>query len=158
MGRSASQTVVHRVTERLKGLSTHQFSSVQSLSHVWLFVTPWTTAWQASQSITNSRSLLKLMSIRSVMPSSHLILCHPHSLLPTSIFPSIRVFRKESVLHIRWSKYWSLTFIINPSNEYLGLISFRMDCADPLQFKRLSTVFSNYTVQKHQFFSTQISL
>ena len=102
-----------------------QFSSVQSLSHVQLFVTPWTAARQASLSITNSRSSLILTSIESVMPSSHLILCHPLILLP-SIFPSIRVFSNESVLHIRWPKYWSFSSI-SPSNEYSGLISFRMD-------------------------------
>ena len=106
-----------------------QFSSVQSLSRVRLFVTPWTTACQASLSIT--RSLLKLMSIEPVMPSSHLILCHPLLLLP-SIFPSIRVFSNESAVHIRWPKYWSFSFNISPSSEYSGLISFRMDCLDLL--------------------------
>ena len=100
--------------------------SVQSLSRVWLFVTPWPAACQASLSITNSRSLLKLMSIMSVMPSNHLILCHPPLLLP-SIFPSIRVFSNESALHIKWPKYWSFSFSISPSSEYSGLISFRMD-------------------------------
>ena len=104
-------------------------SSVQSLSHVWLFATPWTAAHQASLSITNSWSLLRLMSIESVMPSNHLILCRPLLLLP-SVFPSIRVFSNESALHIRWPKYWS--FNISPSNEYLGLISFRMDWLDIL--------------------------
>ena len=103
-----------------------QFSSVQSLSHVRLFVTPWTASRQASLSITNSQSLLKLMSIESVMPSNHLILCHPLLLLP-SIFPSIRVFSNESALHIRWPKYWSFSFNISPSNEQPGLISLRMD-------------------------------
>ena len=102
------------------------FSLVQSLSRVWFFVTLWTTACQASQSITNSQSLLKLMSIESVMPSNHLILCHP-LLLPPSIFPSSRVFSNESVLRIRWPKYCSFSFSISPSNEYSGLISFRMD-------------------------------
>jgi len=102
---------------------------VQSLSRVRLFVTPRTSARQASLSITNSQSLLKLMSIESVMPSNHLILCHP-LLLPPSIFPSIRVFSKESVLHIRWPKYWSFSFSTSPSNEYSGLISFRMDWLD----------------------------
>ena len=102
------------------------FSSVQSFSHVRLFVTPWTAAWQASLFITNSWSLLKLMSIESVMPSNHVILCRP-LLLPSSIFSSIRVFSNESVLHIRWPKYWSFSFSISPSNEYSGLISFRMD-------------------------------
>ena len=105
-------------------LITHPILSVQLLSHVQLFVTPWTAAHQASLSITNSRSLLKLMSIELVMPSNHLILCHPLLLLPL-IFPSTRVFPNESVLHIRWSKYWSFSF--SPSNEYSGLISCRMD-------------------------------
>ena len=107
----------------------YQFSSVQSLSHVQLFVTPWTAVCQASLSITSSWSLLKLMSIESVMPSNHLILCHP-LLLPPSIFPSIRVFPNESILHIRWPKYWSFSFSISPSNEYSGLTSFRMDWLD----------------------------
>ena len=97
-----------------------------SLSHVQLFATPWTAAYQAFLSITNSQSLLKPMSFESVMPSNHLILCHPLLLLP-SIFPSIRVFSDESVLLIRWPKYWSFSFSISPSNEYSGLISFRMD-------------------------------
>ena len=101
-------------------------SSVQLLSRVWLFPTPWTVACQASLSITNSRSLLKLMCIKSVMPSNHLILCCP-LLLPPSIFPSIRVFSNESAFIIRWPKYWSFSFSISPSNEYSGLISFRMD-------------------------------
>ena len=107
------------------------FSSVQSLSNVWLFATLWPTVYQASLSITNSRNLLKLMSIESVMPSNHLILCHP-LLLPPSILPSIRVFSKELVLCIRWSKYWTLSFSISPSNEHLGLISFRIDWLDLL--------------------------
>ena len=102
------------------------FSSVQSLSHVWLYVTSWTAAHQASLSITTSQSLLKLMSIESVMPSNHLILCRP-LLLPPSVFPSIRVFSHESVLWITWPKYWSFSFSISPSNEYSGLISFKMD-------------------------------
>ena len=105
--------------------------SVQSLSHVRLFVTPWTEACQASLSITNSQSLLKLMSIKSVMPFSHLILCHPLLLLP-SIFPSIRVFSNESALCIRWPKYRSFSFIISPSNEYSRLIFFRIDWLDLL--------------------------
>ena len=103
-----------------------QFSSVQSLSPVRLFATPWTGARQASLSIINSWSLLKLMSIESVKPSNYFIVCGPLVLLP-SIFPSIRVFSNESVLHIRWPKYWSFSFSISPSNEYSGLISFRMD-------------------------------
>ena len=105
-----------------------QFSSVQSLSRVPLFATPWTAASQASLSINNSRSLLKLTL---VMPSSHLILCRP-LLFPPSIFPSIGVFSNESLLHIRWLKYWSFSFSISPSNEYSGLISFRMDWLDLL--------------------------
>ena len=105
--------------------------SVQLLSRVQLFATPWTTAHTASLSITNSWSLLKFMSIDSVMPSNHLILCRPLLFLP-SIFPSIRVFSSESVLHIRWCKYWSFSFSISPSNEYSGLISFRMDWLDLL--------------------------
>ena len=106
-------------------------SSLQSLSHVWLFATLWTSAHQASLSITNSQSLLILMSIMSVMPSNHLILCHPLLILPL-IFPSIRIYCNESVLNIRWWKYWSFSFSINPSNEYSGLISFRIDWFDLL--------------------------
>ena len=112
-------------------LITAQFSSVQSLSRVWLFTTPWTAARQASLSITKSGSLLKLMSIESVMPSNHLILCRPLLLLP-SIFPSIRVFSNESVLRIRRPRYWSFSFSISPSNEYSGLIYFSMDWLDLL--------------------------
>ena len=108
-----------------------QFSSLQSLSRVQLFATPWTAAHQASLSIINSQSLLKLMSIELVIPSNHLILCHPLLLLP-SIFPKIRVFSSESALHIRWPNYWSFRFSISPSNEYSGLISFRMDWLDLL--------------------------
>ena len=118
-----------------------QFSSV---SHVRLFANPWTAAHQASLSITNSQSLLKLMSIESVMPYYHLILCHPLFLL-TSIFPSFKVFSNESPLHIRWPKYWSFSFSISLSNEYSGLISFR---TDSLPSKGLSRVFSSTTVQK----------
>ena len=125
-------------------------SSVQLLSRVWLFATPWTAARQASLSITNSQSLLKLMYIESVMPYNHLILCHPLLLSP-SIFPSIRVFSNESVLHIRWQKYWSFSFSISPSNEYSGLISFRMEWLDLLAVQGLSRVFYNTTVQRHQF-------
>ena len=127
----------------------HQFSSVQSLSHVRLFVTPWITAHQASLSITNSQSLFKLMSIESVMPSSHLILCCPLLLL-LPIPPSIRVFSNESTLCMRWPKYLSFSFSISPSNEHPGLISFRMDWLDLLAVQgTLSRVFSNTTVQKH---------
>ena len=108
-----------------------QFGSVQSLSHVQRFATPWTTAGQASLSINNTRSLSKLMSIESVMPSSHLILCHPLLLLPP-VPSSIRIFSSESTLHMRWPKYWSFSFSISPSNEHPGLISFRMDRLDLL--------------------------
>ena len=131
-------------------------SSVQSLSRVPLFVTPCIAARQASLSITNSRSSLRLMSIEPVMPSSHLILCHPLLLLP-SIFPSMRVFPNESVFCIRWPKYRSFSFSLSPSNEYSGLISFRMDWIS-LKSKGLSRVFSNTTVQKHKLFGTQVSL
>ena len=131
-------------------------SSVQLLSHVWLFVTPRTAEHQASQSTTNSRSLLKLMSTESVMPSNHLTLCRPLLLLP-SIPPSIRVFSNESTLHMRWPKYWSFSFNILPMSiqdwfplGWTGWIS--------LQSKGPSRVFFNTTVQKHQFFSTQLSL
>ena len=137
----------------------YQFSSVQLLSRVWLFATPWTAACQAFLSITNSQSLLKLISIESVMLSNHLILCCPLLLLP-SIFSSIKVFSNESVLRIRWPKYWSFSFsisIIFPMNiqdwfplGWTGWIS--------LQSKGLSRVFSNTTVQKNWFFGTQLSL
>ena len=110
-------------------------SVIQSLSHVQLFATPWTAAHQASLSITNSRSLLKLMSIESVMPSNHLILCHPLLLQP-SLFPSRRVFSNESVLRIRWPKHWSFSFSISPSNEYSGLICFRMDWLEILAVQK----------------------
>ena len=139
------------------------FSSVQSLSRVRLFATPWIEAHQASLSITNSRSLLKLMPIKSVMPSNHLILCRPLLLLP-SIFPSIRVFSNESALHISWPKDWSFNFNISPSNEHSGWISFRMDWLDLLAVQRTfksllqqSSLNSLLTVQKHQFFGTQLS-
>ena len=127
------------------------------LSRARLFVTPWTTARQASLSITNSRSLLKLMSIESVMPSSHLILCHLLLLL-APIPPSIRVFSNESTLYVRWPKYWSFSLSTIPSKEIPGLI-FRMDWLDLLavQGTGLSRVFSNTTVQKHQFFGTLLS-
>ena len=130
---------------------------VQLLSHVRLFATPWTAAHQASLSITNSRSLLKLMSIESGMPSNPLILCQS-LLFPPSIFPSIRVFSSQSVLCIRWPRYWSFSFSISPSNEYSGLISFRMDWLDLFAVQGLSRVFSNTTIQKHQFFGPQPSL
>ena len=130
---------------------------VQLLSHVWLFVTLWTAARQASLSIINSLSLLKLMSIELVMPSNHLILCCPLLLLP-SISPSIKVFSNESALCIKWPKYWSFSFSINPSDEYSGLISFRIDWLDLLAVQGTLKIFSNTTVQKHQFFGAQPSL
>ena len=117
--------------------------SVQSLSRVWFFVTPWTAARQASLSITNSCSLLKLLSIGSVMPSNHLILCHLLLLLP-SIFPNIRVFSNESVLCIRWPKYWTCSFSISPPNEYSGLISFRIDRLDLLPIQETLKSFLQY--------------
>ena len=131
-------------------------SSVQSLSHVQLFATPWTPACQASLSITNSWGLHKLMSIESKMPSNHLMLCCPLLFL-TSNFLSIRVFSNESALCSRWPKYWSFSFNISPSNEHPGLISFRIDWLDLLAVQGISRVFSNTTVQKHQFFGTQLS-
>ena len=132
------------------------FSSVQSLSRVRLFATPWTTARQVSLSIINSQSPPKPMSIESVMPSNHLILGHP--LLLPSIFPSIRVFFSESVLHVWWPKYWSVRIKISPSNEYSGLISLRTDWFDLFAVQGTLKSFSNTTVQKHQFFGTQLSL
>ena len=131
-------------------------SPVQSLSRVQLFANPWITARQASLSITISRSSLRLTSIQLVMPSSHLILSHPLLLLPP-IPPSIRVFSNESVLCIRWWKDWIFSFSISPSNEYSGLISFKMDWLDLLAVQGTRKVFSSTTVQKHQFFSTQLS-
>ena len=132
----------------------HDCQSIQSLSQVWLFATPWTAAHPASLSITNSQSLLKLISIESVTPSNHLILRRPCLLLP-SILPSFRVFSKELALHIKWPKYWSFSFSSSPSNECLRLIFFRMDWFD---LEGLSRVFSNTTVKKHQFFGAQLSL
>ena len=139
-----------------------QFSSVQWLSRVWLFATPWTAACQASLSITNSRSLPKFTSIESVMPSNHLILCHPLLLLP-SIFPKIRVFSSESALCIRWSKYWSFSFNITPSNEHPGLISFRMDWLDLLAVQGTLKSLLQYHSSKASilwcsaFFTVQLS-
>ena len=140
----------------MKWMTLTLASSVQSLSRVRLFATPWIAVRQASLSITNSRSSLRLMSIMSVMPSSHLILCRPLLLLPP-IPPSIRVFSNESTFHMRWPKYWSFSFSISPSNEYSGLISFRKAGWISLQSKGLSRVFSNTTVQKHRFFGAQLS-
>ena len=138
-------------------LKLNQFSSVQSISHVQPYVTPWTAACQASQSITNSWSLLKLMPIESVMPSNNLILCWPLLLTP-SIFPSIGVFSNESVLCIRWPKYWSFRYNISPSNKYSGLIALGWTGCISFQSKGPSRVFSHTTVQKHQFFGAQHSL
>ena len=129
---------------------------VQSLSRVCVFVTPWTVPGQASLSFTNSQSSPKPMSIELVMPSSHLILCPPLLLLPP-IPPSIRVFSNESTLRMRWSKYWSFSFSISPSNEHSGLISLEWTGWISLQSKGFSRVFSNTTVQKHQFFGVQPS-
>ena len=140
-----------------------QFSSGQSLSRVQLFATPWTAARQASLSITNSRSLLKLISIESVMPSNQLILCLLLLLLP-SIFPSIRVFSNELVLHIRWPKHWSFSFSISPSNEHPGLISFRMDWLDLLAVQgTLKSLLQHHSskasiIQHSTFFMVQFSL
>ena len=138
--------------KKLKASRSVQF--IQSLTYVQLSATPWTAACQASLSTTNSWSLLKLTSIESVMPFSHLILCCP--LLLPSVFPSIRVFSSESVLCIRWLKYWS--FSISPSNEYSGLIPLGLTGLISLQSKGLSRTFSSTTVQKRQFFGTQPSL
>ena len=149
-------------TEWNSPLSAGGISLVQSLSRVWLFATPWSAARQAYLSITRCWNLLKLMSIESVMPSNHIILCRP-LLLPPSIFPSIRVFSNESALHIRWSKYRSLSFSISPSNEYSGLISFRMDWLDLLAVQRtLKSLFQHHSskasiLQHLAFFVVQLS-
>ena len=139
-----------------------QFSSIQLLSCVHLFVTPCTAAHQAPLSITNSQSSLKLMFIKLVMPSNHLILCHP-LLLPSSIFPSIRVFPNESIFHIRWSKYWSFTFSISPSNVYSGPICFRIDWTDLLAVQgTLKSLLQHHSskaliLQCSAFFIVQLS-
>ena len=134
---------------------TRIYQSVQLLSCVQLFVTPWNAARQTSLSITNSQNLVKLMSIDSVMPSNHLILCH-HLLLLSNLSQH-QLFSSESVLHITWPKYWSFSFNISPSNEHSGLISFRMTWVGPPCSPRDSRVFSNTTVQKHRFFGAQLS-
>ena len=137
--------------------SWFQFSSVQLLSCVQLFATSWTVARQASLSTTNTWNLLKLMSIKSVMPSNHLILCCPLLLLP-SIFPSIGGFSNESALHIRWPKYWSYTFIISPSNEYSWLISFRIDWLDlPAVQRTLESLLQHHSSKASAFFMVQLS-
>ena len=143
-------------------ISYSQFSSVQSLSHVWLFVTPWIATRQVSLFITNSRSLLKLMSIESVMPSNHLILCRPLLLLPP-IPPSIRVFSSESTLCMRWPKYWSFSFNIIPSSEHPGLISFRVDWLDLLAVQgTLKSLLKHHSskasiLRCSSFFTVQLS-
>ena len=146
-----------------QSIASVQFSSVQSLSLVWLFATPWIAARQASLSITNSRSSLRLMSITSVMPSSHLILCRPLLLL-TPIPPSIRVFSNESTLHTRWPKYWSFSFSIISSKEHSGPISFRMDWLDLLAVQgTLKSLLQHHSskasiLQRSAFFTVQLSL
>ena len=146
--------IADRLTGLLRNLYADQVSSVQSLSCVLLFVTPWTAARQASLYITNFWSLLKVMSTELVMPSNHLILCNL-LLLPPSIFPSIRVISNESALYIRWPKYWSISFSISPSNEYSGLISFRMDWLDLLAVQ--GTLKSSPTPQFESINSSLLS-
>ena len=140
----------------MRTADTYSVQSVQLLSHVQLFVTPWTAACQASLSIIPTPRACSELAIESVMPSNHLILCCP--LLLPSIFPSIRVFSNESALSIRWPKYWSFSFNISPSNEYSGLISFRVDWSDFLAVQGNSRIFTNTTVQEYQFLSAQFSL
>ena len=151
----------HFIEEKLERLNEvellFQFSSVQSFSRVRLFTAPWTAACQASLSVTNSWSLLTLISTELMMPPNYLILCRPLLLLP-SIFPSIKVFSSESVLHIRWPKYCHFSFNFSPSHECSGLISFRMDWLDLLAVQGTLKSLSNTTVQKHIFFSAQFSL
>ena len=153
-------TNAHRVLKDFVSHATHQFGSVQLLSHVRLFATPWTSAHQASMSITNSRSLLKFMSTELVTPSNHLILCCPLLLLP-SIFPSIKVFSSESVLHIRGPKYWSFSFSISLSNEYSRLISFRIDWLDLLAVQGPHKSFHHFSkasiLRCSAFFIVQLS-
>ena len=152
------QILYHCPPGKPKSLSTClSFSSVQSFSSVWLFVFPWTAACQAFLSINNFWSLLKLMPIESVMPANHLILCCP-LLLPPSIFPNIRVFSNELVLCIQWPNYWSFSFSISPSNEYSGLISFRIDWLDLLAVEGTLKSLLQHHSSKHQFFGAQLSL
>ena len=148
--------LIENSLEDVEQSSNIQFSSVQSLRRVRLFATPWIAAHQASLSITNSRSSLRLTSIESLMPSSHLNLCHLLLLL-LPIPLSIRVFSNETSLLMRWPKYWSFSLNISPSNEHSGQVSFRMNWLDLLVVQGLPRVFSNTTVQKHQFFGTQPS-
>ena len=154
---NAGQHRRHRYKEQTFWTQWEVSVSQFSRSVIWFFATPWTAARQASLSITNSRSSPRLTSIESVMPSSHLIRCRPLLLLP-SIPPSIRVFSNESVLRIRWPKYWSFSFNVSPSNNTQGWCPLGWIHWISLQSKVLSRVFSNTTVQKHQFFSTQLSL
>ena len=154
MDLTKAEDIKKRWQEYPEELYKRDLRSVQLLSHVRLFATPWTAVLQASLSISNSQSLLKLMSIELMMLSKHLILCRPLLLLP-SIFPSIRVFSNESAPRIRWPKYWSFSFSISPSNEYSGLISWTGLIS--LQSKGLSRVFSNTTIQKNEFFGAQLS-
>ena len=147
----------HRESDTKNSPFLYTGQSVQLLSHVRLFETPWAAACQASLSITNALRLLKLMSIKSVMPSVHLILCHSLFLLP-SIFPSIRVFSNESVLCIRWPKYWSFNFSISPSSEYSGLISFRIDWFDLLAVQGTLKSLLQHHSSKNQFFGAQLYL
>ena len=157
-----SQQMILLATTKTQCKKRKTISSVQSLSHIQLFVNPWTVAPQSSLSITNSWSLLKLMSIELVMPSNHLILCHPLLLLP-SIFPSIKVFSNESVLLIRGPKYWSFSFSISPSNEYSGLISFRINWCDLLAVQgTLKSLLQHHSskasiLQCSAFFIVQLS-
>ena len=152
-----SPTAASNLSNHFLPSSFSSVGSAQSLSLVQLFVKPWTAAHQVPLSITNTRSLLKLISIKSEMPSNHLIFCCPLLLLP-SIFPSIRVFSNEKILCIRWPKYWSFTFIISPSNEYSEPISFRIDWLDLFAVQGTLKSFLHTTVQKHQFFGAQLSL
>ena len=153
---NGTDTVEDHLVASYKTKHTLKISSVTQ-SHLTV-CDPCTAACQASLSITNSWSLHKFMSVESVMPSNHLILCHPLLLLP-SIFPSISVLSNESVLRIRWPKYWSFSFSISPTNEYSGLISFKLDWFDLLAIQgTLKRVFSNTIIEKHQFFGTQLSL
>ena len=156
-GSSVHGILQARILEWVTNHKVNVVVVVQSLNRVQLFVTPWIAAYQASLFFTISWSLFKLMSIELVMLSNHVILCHPHLLLP-SIFPSIKVFSNESAFCIRWPKYWSFSFSISSSSEYSGLISLGLTGWISLRSKGLSRVFSNTTVQKCQFFSTQLSL